>query len=259
MAFKFIVKDEDLPKPTTLSTIHIISISAGIILFTLKNIPLQSVITFGFLELIQVIYLAVFYKKIVWERYANPTLRTVTISFISVNIFLALFSLLIYATGSIISLLVLILTLATVFTLSFFVTNYLRKTNALKKIKAVLASPKDFTFPFYKFTAIIPMFIILPGIFLKSKICIAVSIALLTIGYIYTALGEIYNTKKKDELDRLIKYEASYISIQILPGIIIPLFLIESFFKIQIPWSFVLIVFVLIHALIQTVINKRYE
>lgn len=259
MAFKFIVKDEDLPKPTTLSITHVVSILFAPFLFGTGKIPIHILVTFTTLEIIQVIYSAVFYKKIVWERYTNTKLRTVTISFISVNLYLTVVSLLTLVLGNFISLSLLLVSIAMLFTSTLLFTAYLRKIDAHNRIKAFLKPPKDFSFPFYKFTAVIPMFLILSSIFIKSKIYYAVSIALLALGFFYTALGEYYNTKKKDELDRLIKYQASYVAMQFLPAVFIPLFLVETLFKVQVPWFYILVIFVFGHELVQAFINKKYE
>lgn len=262
MAFKFIVKDEDLPKPTILSIIHVASLFLGMPVFTLTgtdNQPLYTLIIFAVSEFIQIIYLFAFYKKIVWARYANSKLRTITISFIATNIFFGAVSLLQFAYGAPLSLTPLIISYLLIFSTTILFTLYLRKIDFLARTKSWFISFEDFSFPFYKFTAIIPMFLVLPSILIKSKFYLALSIGVLALGFCYTALGEYYYTKKKDELDRLIKYEASYIAMQFLPAVFIPLFLIESFFKIQVPWFYILIVFVLIHALVQAFINKKYE
>ncbi len=262
MAFKSFVKDEDLPKPTILSIMHVVSIVLGMPVFTLAgtaNQPPYTLIIFAVSEFVQIIYLFTFYKKIVWERYANSKLRTVTISFIATNIFFSAVSLLQLAYGVFLSLATLVISYLLIFFTTILFTLYLRKINFLTRAKSWFISLKDFSFPFYKFTAIIPMFLVLPSLLIKSKIYLAFSIGLLALGFCYTALGEYYYTKKKDELDRLIKYEASYIAMQFLPGASIALFLVQSFFKIQVPWFYVLIVFVLIHALVQAFINKKYE
>ncbi|MCL4549304.1 MAG: hypothetical protein M1495_12125 [Bacteroidetes bacterium] len=262
MAFKFIVKDEDLPKPTILSIIHVISIFLGMPVFTLTgtaNQPPYTLIIFAVSEFIQIIYLFSFYKKIVWGRYASSKLRTVTISFIATNIFFGVVSLLQFAYGVPLSLTPLIISYLLIFSTTILFTLYLRKIDFLARTKSWFNSLKDFSFPFYKFTAIVPMFLLLAGIFIKSKVYLAFSIGLLALGFCYTALGEYYYTKKKDELDRLIKYEASYTAMQFLPGIAVALFLVQSFFKIHVPWFYVLVVFVLIHALVQAFINKKYE
>ena len=256
MAFKFIVKDEDLPKPTILSIMHVVSIFLGMSVFTFAGTahqPPYVLIVFVISEFIQIIYMFVFYKKIVWERYANPKLRTVTISFIAINIFLGIVSLFQLALVS------LIISYLLIFFATILLTIYLRKKNFQARAKSWFNSLKDFSFPFYKFTAIVPMFLLSAGIFIKSKVYLALSIGLLALGFSYSALGEYYYTKKKDELDRLVKYEASYIAMQFLPGVFIALFLVQSFFKIQVPWFYVLIIFILTHALVQALINKKYE
>jgi hypothetical protein len=103
------------------------------------------------------------------------------------------------------------------------------------------------------------MFFVLPSIFIKSKIYIGISLVLLVIGMAYTGLGEYFYTKRKDELDRLIKYEASFVAMQLLPAVFVPLFLVETFWKIQVPWFYVMILFSISHALVQTIINRKYE
>lgn len=260
MAFKFIVKDEDLPKPTILSIIHLISIFLGMpALIGTSNHPPHTIIIFVISEFIQIIYMFVFYKKIVWGRYANSKLRTVTISFITTNIFLGIVSLLELTYGAFFPLVPLIISHLLVFFITIPFTMYFRKINFLTRAKTWSLSLKEFSFPFYKFTAIIPMFFLLPSILIKSKVYLGISLVLLVIGLAYTGLGEYFYTKRKDELDRLIKYEASYFAMNLLPAIFLPLFFIETFWKIQVPWFYVMLLFFFIHALVQTIINRKYE
>lgn len=260
MIFKFIVKDEDLPKPTILSITHLISIFLGMPAFSgINNLPLYTMIIFATSEIIQVVYMFVFYKKIVWGRYANLKLRTVTISFIATNIFLGIVSLLQLKYGAFLSLVPLIISYLLIFFAVIPLTIYLRKINFLTSVKTWFVSLKDFSFPFYKFTGIIPMFFLLPSILIKSKVYLGISLVLLVIGMAYTGLGEYFYTKKKDELDRLIKYEASYVAMQLLPAFFIPLFFVETFWKIQVPWFYVMILFLVAHTLVQTIINRKYE
>ena len=262
MAFKFIVKDEDLPKQTILSITHVISIFLGMPALTFTettNQPPYTLIIFVISEFIQVIYMFAFYKKIVWGRYANPKLRTITISFIATNIFLGVVSLLQLKYGAFLSLVPLIISYLLIFFTAIPFTIYLRKINFLTRAKTWSLSLKDFSFPFYKFTAIIPMFFLLPSILIKSKVYLGISLVLLVIGLAYTGLGEYFYTKSKDELDRLIKYEASYFAMQLLPAVFVPLFFVETFWKIQVPWFYAMILFSFIHALVQLIINRKYE
>lgn len=260
MAFKFIVKDEDLPKPTILSITHLISIFIGMAAFTgINNFPPYSMIIFAASEILQIIYMFVFYKKIVWERYANYKLRTVTISFITTNVFIGIISLLELKYGVFLSLVPLIISLLFVFFVTILLTIYFRKINLLTRTKIWFISFKDFSFPFYKFTGIIPMFFLFPSILIKSKVYLGISLVLLIIGMAYTGLGEYFYTKRKDELDRLIKYEASYFAMQLLPAVFVPLFFVETFWKIQVPWFYAMILFLIIHTLVQTIINRKYE
>lgn len=260
MAFKFIVKDEDLPKPTILSITHVISIFLGMAAFTGRNnLHPNTMVVFVISEFIQIIYMFAFYKKIVWERYANTKLKTVTISFITTNVFLGIVSLLELKYGAFFSLVPLIISLLLVFFTTLQITIYLRKINFLSRAKTWFILLKEFSFPFYKFTGIIPMFFLLPSILIKSKIYLGISLALLVIGMAYTGLGEYFYTKRKDELDRLIKYEASFFAMQLLPAIFIPLFFVETFWKIQVPWFYAIILFSVVHTLVQTIINRKYE
>jgi hypothetical protein len=87
----------------------------------------------------------------------------------------------------------------------------------------------------------------------------AVSLSLLVVGMIYTGLGEYFNTKRKDELDRQIKYEASYLAMNFLPAIFSPLFFIETFWKVRVPWFYAMMFFFIIHGMVQAIINKKYE
>lgn len=258
MKFKFSVKDEDLPKTTILSIIHVMSIILPLIAISFKSF-LEIAVTYGVWEVIQVIYLSVFYKKIVLERYASAKLRRVTISFISTNVYLVILTLIHSLKNTSPTWSFLIISTLLVFVLSLILSALITEKNYLSKIKSAFASNEGFSFPFYKLTAIIPMYFVVLGVIIKSKTYMAISLSLLTVGFLYTALGEYFHTKKKDELDRLIKYEASFIAMQFLPALILLLYLLEVFFKLQIPWFFCLFGFIMIHALIQAIINKKYE
>jgi hypothetical protein len=76
---------------------------------------------------------------------------------------------------------------------------------------------------------------------------------------LYLGIGEYFQTKRKDELDRMIKFEASFIAMQIMPALIFLLFSIELFYHVQISWPYFMVGFAFIHMLIQAIINKRYE
>lgn len=266
MAFKFIVKDEDLPKPTMLALIHLVSIFLGMPAIAgvnndspyFKDIP-PLMIVFIVSEFLQIIYMFIFYKKIVWGRYTNTKLRTVTISFIATNVFLGILSILRLKYGELLSLVPLIISALTVFFIAIPFTIFLRKKDFLARVKTLPVSLKGFSFPFYKIAGIVPMFLVLPSIFFESNVYLGISLTLLVIGLLYAGLGEYFYTKRKDELDRLVKYEASFFAMQLMPAIFLPLFMIETFWKIQIPWFYALMLFSIIHALIQTVINRRYE
>lgn len=258
MKLKFLIKDEDLPKTTILSIIHMMSIILPLIVVSFKSF-LEIAVTYGVWEVIQVIYLSVFYKKIVLERYASAKLRRVTISFISTNVYLVIITLIHSLKNVSLTWFFPIASTLLVFVLSLILSTLITEKNYLSKIKSVHASSEGFSFPFYKFTAIIPMYFVVLSVIIKSKTYIAVSLSLLTIGSLYSALGEYFHTKKKDELDKLIKYEASFIAMQFLPAFVLPLYLLEVFFKLQIPWFYCLFGFIMIHALIQAVINKKYE
>lgn len=243
--------------------IHIISIflvNAINMSISKNNFPNYTIIICVLSVFIQVIYVFVFRKKIVFEKYASSILRTVTISFIVSNIYLAIIFLSGYLYGYFfLSLAQLIISMFFVSTATCLITIYLRKNDFLARIKTRFVLIKDFSFPFYKISGIIPMFFLLPCIFFKSKVYLGFSLTLLVVGMIYTGLGEYFYTKRKDELDRLIKYEASYIAMQLLPGFFIPLFFIETIWKIQVPWFPVMMIFIFIHLLVQTIINRKYE
>ncbi|MBI3125635.1 MAG: hypothetical protein HYZ10_14665 [Ignavibacteriales bacterium] len=266
MAFKFIVKDEDLPKPTVLALVHLVSIFLGMPAIAgvnnnspyFKDIP-PLMIVFIVSEFLQIIYMFTFYKKIVWERYTNTKLRAVTISFIATNVFLGILSILQLKYGALLSMVPLIISTLTVFFIVIPFTIFLRKKDFLTSVKTLPVSIQDFSFPFYKIAGIIPMFLVLPSILFKSKVYLGISLALLVMGMLYAGIGEYFYTKKKDELDRLVKYEASFFAMQLMPALFLPLFMMEAFWKIQIPWFYALMLFSIIHALIQTVINRRYE
>ncbi len=266
MAFKFIVKDEDLPKPTVLALVHLVSIFLGMPAIAgvsndspyFKDIP-SLMVVFIVSEFLQIIYMSIFYKKIVWGRYANTKLRTVTISFIATNVFLGILSILQLKYEALLSMVPLIISTLSVFFIAIPLTIFLRQIDFLTRVKTLPVSIKDFSFPFYKIAGIVPMFLVLPSILFKSKVYLGISLALLVMGMLYAGIGEYFYTKKKDELDRLVKYEASFFAMQLMPAIFLPLFMIEAFWKIQIPWFYALMLFSIIHALIQTVINRRYE
>lgn len=262
MAFKFLVKNEDLPKSNILSLTHSISFFLGMpaLIFTEStNQPPYTLIVFAISEFIQIIYIAVFYKKIVREGYTNSKLRTVTISFITTNIFLGTVSLLQLIYGASLPLFPLIISFLFIFFTTIPLTVYLRKIDFLTSVKSWFISLKDFSFPFYKITGIIPIFFLLPTVFLKSKIYMGITLVLFVIGIVYTGLGEFFYTKRKDELDRLIKYEASYFAMQFLPAFFVPLYFVETFWKVQVPWFYVMLLFFLVHALVQAFINRKYE
>ena len=149
MAFKFIVKDEDLPKPTVLSIIHLISIFlvTAVSGFIIKNnFPPYTIITWVAFEIIQVVYMSVFYKKIVWERYANSKLRTITVSFIASNIYIAIIFSFGFLSGAFfLSLVQLITSILFVLVITGLITIYLRKTGLLARPKSLGDLLKDFS------------------------------------------------------------------------------------------------------------------
>jgi len=257
MNFKFIVKDEDLPKPTLLATIHICSMFFGI------GVTVGAYDSFLFIfvvwEFIQVIYMCLYYKNIVWERYANNRLRMVTLSFITTNVYFTLLVILSRLFDFILPLSIMIVLMIIIFVASLPVLIYLRNINFLSRFKSKLSGIKNFSFPFYKYSGIVSMFLIILSFFLKSKVYLGISLILLAIGLAYTGFGEYIYIRKKDELDRLIKYEASFIAMQLLPAITLPLFFLERFYNIKIPWFYFLLGFFMIHGIIQAVINRKYE
>jgi hypothetical protein len=258
MNFKFIVKDEDLPKPTLLSQIHVCSFFLGIgVTSAITNATF--IIIFVVLEIVQVIYMFLNYRKIVWERYANSRLRTITISFIATNVYFTLLAIISRFFDFILLPLIMIVSMIIIFVVSLLVTIYLRNINFVSRVKSKIIGMKNFSFPFYKYSGIVPIFFTILSFFFKSKVYLGISLILLAVGLVYAGLGEYIYIKRKDELDRLIKYEASFIAMQLLPAIIFPLFFLERFYNIKIPWFYFLIGFYMVHTLIQTLINRKYE
>lgn len=256
MGLNFIVKDENLPKPTILSVLHILSLLLGLLSFSkYLNVPTDFIISFSILLLVQTLYLAIFYRKIVWERYSNKKLRAITMLFIFLNLAHSAIILLGVYSGNFISLHSYLFLLSIVIVISIFFVFYF-KDSFINKIRP-LAS--NFNFPHYKYASAIPIFILIPIVFTKNSLLIGLSLLLLLFSSLYTVLGEYWQTKRKDELDRLIKFEASYLTIQIMNAFFFPLYLVGIILKVNIPWVEIIIIFLISHALFQAIINKRYE
>jgi hypothetical protein len=256
MGFNFVVKDENLLKPTILSVLHILSLLLGLLSFSkYLNVPTDFIISFSLLLLIQTLYLAIFYRKIVWERYSNVKLRAITTIFIFLNLAHAVIVLLGVYSGNFISLHSYLFLLSIVIVISIFFVLYVKDSF----INKIMPLASNFTFPHYKYAAAIPIFILIPIIFTKNSLLIGISLLLLLFSSLYTVLGEYRQTKRKDELDRLIKFEASYLSIQLMSAFFFPLYLMGIILKISIPWFYIMFIFLISHTLFQAIINKRYE
>jgi hypothetical protein len=256
MGFKFVVKDENLPKPTVLSVLHILSLLLGMLSFSkYLNVPTDFIISFSILLLLQTLYLAIFYRKIVWERYSNIKLRVITTVFIFLNLAHAIIVLFGVYSGNFISLHSYLFLISVVIVISIFFALFVKGSS----FNEIMRLASNFNFPHYKYAAAIPIFILIPTIFTKDSLLIGTALLLLFFSSLYTVLGEYRQTKRKDELDRLIKFEASYLTIQIVNAFFFPLYLMGIILKISIPWFYIMVIFLISHTLFQAIINKRYE